>query len=129
MEDKYAWFNMGTSYVALKDYENAALAYDRAFQLQLPWRMLWYQFGPYEAYYNVGRYNDVLALAKSNLGTTTYVEETYYYEGLAFAAEGDRTKALSNFDQALGLNKNFFPAQEARAQVQDGTFVASATSS
>ncbi len=129
VEDKYAWFNMGTSYVALKDYENAALAYDRAFQLQLPWRMLWYQFGPYEAYYNVGRYNDVLALAKSNLGTTTYVEETYYYEGLAFAAEGDRTKALSNFDQALGLNKNFFPAQEARAQVQDGTFVASATSS
>lgn len=129
VEDKYAWFNMGTSYVALKDYENAALAYDRAFQLALPWRMLWYQFGPYEAYYNVGRYGDVLALAQSNLGTTTYVEETYYYEGLAFAAEGDRTQALSNFDEALGLNKNFFPAQEARAQVQDGTFVASATGS
>lgn len=129
VEDKFAWFNMGTSYVALKDYENAAIAYDRAFQLRLPWRMLWYQFGPYEAYYNVGRYNDVLSLAKSNLGTTTFVEETYYWQGMAHAANGNRTEALSNFDRALTVNKNFFPAQEAKAQVQAGTFVANTTSS
>ncbi len=120
--DKWAWFNMGTSYVLLGEYENAAIAYDQAFQLQLPWRMLWYQFGPYEAYFRTGRFDDVLLLADTNRNITPYVEETYYWKGVVYAARGDRQAALSELDRALFYNRNFIPAQEAKAQVEAGTF-------
>ncbi|MBN1203090.1 MAG: C39 family peptidase [Anaerolineae bacterium] len=121
-EDKWAWFNMGSSYVALEEYDSAAIAFDRAFQLYLPWRMMWYQFGPYESYYEVGRYNDVLTLAEQNRNITPYVEETYYWQGMVYAAQGDTERALIKFNEALKYNRNFFPAQEAKAQVEAGTF-------
>lgn len=121
-EDKWAWFNMGTSYVRLGEYENAAYAYDVAYQLYLPWRMLWYQFGPYEAYFQTRRYDDVLTLAGTNENITPYVEETYYWQGMVFAARGETDRAIAKFNQALRYNRNFFPAQEAIAQVESGTF-------
>ncbi|GAB4418638.1 MAG: hypothetical protein Kow00106_14710 [Anaerolineae bacterium] len=121
--DKWAWFNMGTSYVLLKDYENAALAYDQAFQFNLPPRMLWYQFGPLEAYFHTGRYYDVLFYADVALkNSANYIEEPYYYQGLVYAAQGDYSQALEKFNQALRFNRNFFPAEEAKKQVEAGTF-------
>ena len=54
----FAWFNRGTNLVRLQDYAGAAEAYDQAFVLystipekERPWRMMWYQTGPYWAYY------------------------------------------------------------------------------
>jgi hypothetical protein len=65
--DPFAWFNVGTNYVAMGDYEKAAAAYDQARNLGLPWRMMWYQFGPFIAYNEVGRYQDMIDLAQANL--------------------------------------------------------------
>jgi hypothetical protein len=120
--DPFAWFNMGTSLVGLEMYVEAAAAYDRARAIGLPWRMLWYQFGMYEAYYHVGRYDDVLALARAKLedGGGQYVEETFYYGGLARAARGEIERAMSNFNGAIAFNPNFTPAREARARLQGG---------
>jgi len=116
----FAWFNMGTSYVMLGRYEEAAAAYDQARNAGpgLPWRMLWYQFGPFEAYYEVGRYDDVLALVQANLGTTPYVEETYYWTGMVYLARGQTDAARAQFNQALQHNRNFTPAQDALVQMQ-----------
>ncbi len=122
-DDKWAWFNMGTAYVALKQYDNAAIAFDQALRLGLPFRMLWYQFGPYEAYFNIGDYSQVRALANNTISTTKYVEESYYWIGMTHAAEGNTSEAIRNFDLALRYNKNFSPAQEAKAQVEAGTFL------
>ncbi len=128
-EDPWAWFNMGTAYVQLKDYYHAATAFDEALRIGLPWRMLWYQFGPYEAFFYTGRYSDVLAYAQATIATTPYVEESYYWQGMAYAAQGENQEALAEFTQALRYNYNFFPAQDAKAQVEAGTFtVASAGS-
>ena len=121
-EDKWAWFNMGTNYVELGEYQNAAISYDQAFQLGMPFRMLWYQFGPYEAFYEVGDYQNVLAMANTTLNTTKYVEETYYWQGMAYAARGETDNAIERFDTALYYNRNFFPAQEAKALVETGQF-------
>ena len=44
----FYWFNLGATYNALGEYDKAATAFDQALALGLPWRMLWYQFGPYE---------------------------------------------------------------------------------
>ncbi len=114
-DNAYAWFNMGTSYVGLQMYEQAARAYDQARNAGtgLPWRMLWYQFGPFRAYYEVGRYDDVLALVQANLGTTPYVEETYYWTGMVYMERGQFAPARSQFNLALQRNRNFEPAREA----------------
>lgn len=119
-EDAYNWFNMGTNFVELGMYQEAATAYDQARNIGLPWRMNWYQFGMFEAYYQVGRYDDVLNLAQANLndGGGQYVEETFYYGGLAREALGETDRAISNFDQAAFFNPNFTPALEARAELQ-----------
>lgn len=61
-KDAFAWFNVGTNLTALGRHDEAAAAYDQARLAGLPWRMLWYQFGPYRAYYETGRYEDVRAL-------------------------------------------------------------------
>lgn len=120
--DPFAWFNMGTSYLLLGMYPEAAIAYDQARNAGpgLPWRILWYQFGMLEAYYQVGRYDDVLALVEVNLGTTTYVEETYYYAGLARAARGETDRAIANFQAVLAFNPHFTPARTALDQLLAG---------
>lgn len=125
-DDKWAWFNMGTALVQLGRYQEAVLAFDRARTLQLPFRMLWYQFAPYEAYYHVGRYDDVLALALANERQTEYVEEIYYYRGLAYAAQGNVDEAIREFDKALVYNSNYTQAQNAKQSVLEGRFVAPA---
>jgi len=115
-EDRYAWFNAGTNYLGLGQYEQAAAAYDRARLLKLPWRMLWYQFGPFEAYLRVGRHQDVIDLADANLHTTTNLEESYYYRGLARRALGDQNGAQQDLETALRYNPHYRQAAEALNQ-------------
>jgi tetratricopeptide (TPR) repeat protein len=77
--------------------------------------MLWYQFGPYEAYYQVGRYDDVILLADTALQDRPYLEEAFYYKALALQAQGDTAGALENFRQAADFNPNFLAARDALA--------------
>jgi hypothetical protein len=110
----HAWFNMGSSLVALGDYDRAARAYDRALREGVPWRMLWYQHGPYEAYYNAGRYDDVLSLVSANLPNgADFVEETYYWQGRALAALGRTNEAATAFRTAIRRNPRYVAAQDA----------------
>ncbi len=113
-QNAFAWFNMGSSYTKLGDYERAAAAFDHARQLDLPYRMLWYQFGPFEAYFETGRYDDVLALAANNANTSdNFVEETFYWEGRVYAAQGKRAEATAAFQRALTKNPNYQAARDA----------------
>lgn len=114
--DAFAFFNMGTSLTALGMYEEAARAFDQSTILvQLPWRLFWYQFGIFEAYYEVGRYDDVIHLVESNLSNASgrYVEETHYWHGKALAAQGDIQGARQAFNRALQYNRFYEEAREA----------------
>lgn len=117
-ENPYLWFNVGTIYNSLGDYETAAAAYDKARQLGLPWRMLWYQFGPYEAYYNTGRYADVIELADVTLFQRPYFEESYTYRGLAKIALGDTNPGKRDLQAAVNFNPRFQLAQDALADLE-----------
>ncbi|MCB9422838.1 MAG: C39 family peptidase [Ardenticatenaceae bacterium] len=116
-DNAFLWFNLGTIYNALGQYKEAATAYDQARSIGLPWRMLWYQFGPYEAYFQVGRYEDVLLLADTTLKDRPYFEESFYYKGLALAALGDTAAARDNLEKAAKFNPNFQPAATALAEL------------
>ena len=120
-DDAHAWFNMGTSFVSLGMVDAAAQAYDKAISLGLPWRMFWYQFGPFVAYYYTERYDDMIRIARQNQndGGGQYVEETYYYLGMAREGRGELDKALTNYITALTFNPNFTPAREARDRLRN----------
>ncbi len=113
--DAFAWFNMGTSLVALGRYQEAASAYDQSRRLGPPWRMMWYQFGAFEAYYQLGRYDDVLSLVQVNLNNAEEIEETYYWQGLVFLAQDKPGQAAVSFRRALAYNPNYDEARAALA--------------
>jgi len=115
----FAWFNRGSSLVSLRDYQGAAQAYDAAFKLYAslepatrPWRMLWYQTGPYFAYYYSGRYLDVLNLATQTLSNMSepILEESYYWRALARLALGDTDGAVSDLRASLEQHPGFAPS-------------------
>ena len=122
MDQYFAWFNKGSSHVALFEYVDAAFAYDYAFQLYAalddetynrPYRMMWYQTGPYWAYYYSARYQDVINLANITLSTVDgqveVLEESIYWRGLARRAIGEIDNAVADFRATVYLNPNFAP--------------------
>ncbi len=118
--DAIAWYNLGTALTRMggltgetKYYQGGAQAFDRARELGLPPRMLWYQFQPYLAYLKLQRYQDIVDLADATLETQggRNVEETFWYKGHALAFLGDISGAREAYKQALRVNENFYPAQ------------------
>lgn len=113
-QNGFAWFNMGSSLAALGRYEEAAAAYDQAHRSEsLPWRIHWYQFGAFEAYFHVGRYDDVLSLVRITQNNAREIEETYYWRGRVRQAQGSAQQAATNYRQALGYNPNYAEARQA----------------
>jgi hypothetical protein len=113
-EDPYAWFNMGTALNELGRYREAERAFDISTQRGLPWRMLWYQFGLFETFYQQERYDDLLSYINNNLTNGgDLVEETHYWKGRTLEALGRDDQALAAYRQALAQNRNFSAAREA----------------
>ncbi len=121
----FAWYNRGTSQVALQDYFGAAQSYDEAFNYlanmpkdQVPpkiMRIIWYQTGPYFAYYYSGRYQDVIDLAKQALDLPTqgpYLEESFYWRAQAELAIGDNQSAIDDLRKSLEYHPGFIPSVE-----------------
>ena len=117
-EDPFAWFNLGTDLAALGRFEEAVQAYDRARVIGLPWRMLWYQFGPFRAYYETGQYEALIALADATIRTAGNIEETYYWKGLGLVAMGNVNAARQAWERAIELNASYSPASDALAKLE-----------
>lgn len=118
----FAWYNRGTSMVGLQDYRGAADAYDEAYRLlaelpeeKRPYRLIWYQTGPYFAYFYSGRYQDVIDLADTALiplerTKKPYLEESYYWRAKAKAVLGDNEGAIEDLCQSLEYHPDFIPS-------------------
>ncbi len=111
--DSFSAFNAGASLTLLGRYEEAATYFDQARGIGLPWRMMWYMYSPFEAYYHTGRYQEMLDMARAVIATTPGVEESYYYAGLAYEAMGDLERAKSNYEVAVLRNSGYTLAVEA----------------
>jgi hypothetical protein len=131
IDEFFAWFNKGTSHVRMQQYADAAFAYDYAFLLYdnleggdnfRPYRIMWYQTGPYFAYYYTGQYQKVIDLANHTLSTpiTPTLEESIYWRGMARLALGETGNAVADFRETVYLNDNFAPGWEMLNQLGVG---------
>jgi tetratricopeptide (TPR) repeat protein len=109
-ESAYSWFNLGTALTRVGRTGEAALAFDRARAIGLPWRLLWYQHAPFEAYLAEGRFGDLLALAEGNVRLAPELEESQYYMGRALAGLGRAGEARAAYQLALRVNPGYAPA-------------------
>ena len=121
----FAWFNAGTSHVALFQYADAAIAYDFAFSIYAdldandsvrPYRMMWFQTGPYKAYYHTNRFADVINLADTTLNDTIsepVLEESLYWRGQAYYMAGETNLAVKDYRAALKVHPEWIPATQA----------------
>ena len=81
--------------------------------------MMWYQTGPYWAYFYTGRYPDVIGLADQTLNETVdkpTLEESLYWRALAEYALGQYDAAYADLRQSVYLNKNFQAGIERMAE-------------
>jgi tetratricopeptide (TPR) repeat protein len=119
-DNVFAWLNRGVSQTRLGEitgemsyYENGASDFDRARDIGLPPRTLYYEHRPFMAYLRVGRVDEIMNLTDALLATTggQWVEEIHWYRGHALAAQGRLSEARESYMKALEVNKNFYPAQ------------------
>ena len=75
--------------------------------------MHWYQYGPFAAYYHVGRYDDVMSLVRINQNNARELEETYYWQGRVQEAQGQPQAAAASYRRALAYNPQFDAARQA----------------
>ena len=125
VDEYFAWFNAGTSHVALFEYADAAIAYDNAFNIYAnlevdsairPYRMMWFQTGPYKAYYYTDRFSDVINLADTTLNDTIaepVLEESLYWRGMAYYMAGQTDLAVRDYRAALKVHPKWSPATQA----------------
>ena len=115
----FAIFNRGTNLVKQQDFLGAAGVYDEAYNFYAtlpekirPYRMTWYQTGPYFSYYYAGRYHDVVTLADTTLGSTPdpYLEESYYWRSMAEVKLGQRDTAVKDLCASLKAHPAFPPS-------------------
>ncbi len=122
----FAMYNYGTNLVKLRDYSGAATAYDQAFAMYdalpddstIPYRVLWYQTGPFLAYFYTGRYADVIELATKNSiemvrDDEPALEESYYWRGKAKILAGDKNGGIKDFYTCLEYHRDFQPCIES----------------
>ncbi|HTX79353.1 MAG TPA: C39 family peptidase [Longilinea sp.] len=127
----YALYNVGSSLVILQDYNGAANAYDQAFAVYntlpqdksvRPYRILWYETGPFFAYYYTGRYQDVIDLATNNSidvvsDNDPALEESFYWRAMAEIALNETQNGIDDLKTALHYHKDFAPAVQELNQL------------
>lgn len=121
LDQFFIWYSRGSICVELNDYLCAGESYDKAFSIyatlkeeERPWRMLWYQTGPYYAYYYLQRYQDLYTLTKQTLDKTPEdaIPETWVWKGRAEVKLGLRDQAIDSFKQALFWHPHWWVAED-----------------
>lgn len=111
--------NIGELLALKKNYVEAAEMFDEAFTYYSwlpvdvrPWRMIWYQFGPYESYYYTGRYEDIVSLAFKTVrdANEPALPETFLWSGRANLKLGNKGTAIFEFKRALDYHPGYEPA-------------------
>jgi len=110
--DMYAYFNLGTSYFALGQYEEAREAFEKSRALGWPRRMLWYQIQPVQTLNQLGEYRQAIELADIGLVGNDSFAELHVEKARSYIGLGETEKAKQEVEKAIYYSPNLVSARE-----------------
>lgn len=112
-DDIYSRFNLSVAYYNIGKYQESVEEFEKV-ENKLPFRTLWYQIEPLEAYFELGNYQMVFSITDKilNSGNRAF-SELYLIRGNIYLKQGNRQLARQEFEKAVLYNKNLKKAQEA----------------
>jgi tetratricopeptide (TPR) repeat protein len=123
----FAWYNWGTSLSQLNNNDLAAKMYDKAFALlsqipyqQRPLQVVSYEPYPFQVYFELRRYQDVIDLASQVIQINNNSEQAYYWRALAESAQGKTNDAINDMSRAVRSNPKFKLGFAWLARFRDG---------
>lgn len=105
--DMFAWFNLGTSYYGLGEYEKAKNAFEKSQSIGWPHRMLWYQIQPVQTYNKLGEYKKALDTANLGMWFNDNFAEMHYEKAVAYKGLGDTQNAKIEVQKTLSLDPKY----------------------
>lgn len=112
-DDIYARFNLSVAYYNIGEYKKSVEEFEKV-ENKLPFRTLWYQIEPIQAYYELGNYARVFEVTDKILNNHNRAfSELYLIRGDIYLKQGNREAAKSEFEKAVFYNKNLKAAQDA----------------
>ena len=105
--DMYAWFNLGTSYYGLGDYEKAKAAFEKSQAIGWPHRMLWYFLQPIQNYNKLGEYQKAIDTANLAMWFNDNYAEMHYEKAVAFKGLGNLSASKVEAQKTLELDPGF----------------------
>lgn len=118
-DDVYARFNAAIAAYYLSDYERTVEEYEKI-ESNLPFRTLWYQKEPIDAYFRLGNYDKVLNITSSILNNENKAfSELYLLRGKIFQSQGQTDLAQEEFESAVLYNNKLEEARLALNTVRD----------
>ncbi len=117
-DDIYATFNVSVAAYYAGNYKLATTEYEKVAQ-QLPFRTLWYQIEPIEAYYALGSYDNVFAITDKILANNNRAfSEVYLIRGNSYKKRGKMIQAKAEYEKAVYYNQHLTEARNALASVE-----------
>lgn len=119
--DAYAWFNIGTSYFGLHQYQNAKNAFEASYAVGWPPRMLWYQIQPVKTYNKLKEYENALRLITVGLKGNDAFSDLHFEAALAYRGLGDTKNALIEAEKTVTLAPDSESAQNLLSELKLNT--------
>ena len=117
-DDIYARFNLAIELYHTGDFKGAVSEFEKV-ESKLPFRTLWYQIEPIQAYYELGNYQKAFTMTDQIFNNQNKAfSELYIIRGEIYKKQGNKEAAKSEFEKAVYYNKNLKSAQEALQSVQ-----------
>ncbi len=106
-DDKYLRFNLSVANYKVGNYQESVDEFERV-QDQLPFRTLWYQIEPIQAYFELGNYDKVLSISEKILNNQNRAfSELYLLRGQSYLKLNKPDLAKIEFEKAVFYNQNF----------------------
>jgi hypothetical protein len=106
-------YALGTNLHDIGRYDEAINAYEQASAIGLPPKMLWYVYWPAEAYNALGRYQEAIQVAETQIASAQTFGDMRYERARALEALGESELAIAEYNAALRDDPKLTRAEEA----------------
>ena len=111
--DLDARFQLSVALFYIGDFQRSVDEFEKV-ESRLPFRALWYQIEPIQAYMALGDYERVFVLTDKILNNQNRAfSELYYMRGKIYQEQGQNELARAEFEKAVRYNQNFVLAKQA----------------